>query len=98
MWALGYYHCQLLYNDRCVFAELLLGKSHALFPGINKTKPTEFLAQKTPDQFQLICEKCGTPSESEWPGHKNLPYFPTMMPKKKFPKQLFQHMKKQKPQ
>jgi len=73
IWALG-----------CVFAELLMGKTHALFP-----------AQKTPDQFAMICEKCGVPNELEWPGHKNLPYYNTMVPKKGFAKVLIPYMQKQ---
>jgi serine/threonine protein kinase len=61
-----------------------MGKSHALFP-----------AQKTPDQFALICEKCGTPTESGWPGHKELPHSSYMIPKKTYPKALVQYMLKQ---
>jgi len=74
VWALG-----------CVFAELLIGKSHALFP-----------AQKTPDQFEIICEKCGTPDESQWPGFKSLPFYTNMIPRKNHPRTLMQYMRKQK--
>jgi len=74
MWALG-----------CVFAELLIGKSQALFP-----------AQKTPDQFELICEKCGTPDEGQWPEYKHLPYYGKMAPKKNFTRVLTQYMLRQK--
>lgn len=73
IWALG-----------CVFAELLIGKSHALFP-----------AQKTPDQFEIICEKCGTPDESQWPGYKSLPFYANMIPRKNHPRTLMQYMRKQ---
>jgi len=73
IWALG-----------CVFAELLMGKTHALFP-----------AQKTPDQFELICEKCGIPSQAEWPGHRDLPHWATMAPKKNYAKVLGSYMVKQ---
>jgi len=72
IWALG-----------CVFAELLMGRSQALFP-----------AQKTPDQYQLICEKCGIPNDKEWPGHKTFPYFKTMSPKKNYPRTLKAHLQK----
>jgi len=67
-----------------VFAELLMGKTHALFP-----------AQKTPDQFELICEKIGLPSQSEWPGHRDLPHWATMAPKKNYVKILGSYMLKQ---
>jgi serine/threonine protein kinase len=74
VWALG-----------CVFAELLIGKSQALFP-----------AQKTPDQFEIICEKCGTPDDEVWPGHKSLPFFSSMIPTKNYPRTIMQYMRKQK--
>jgi cyclin-dependent kinase 12/13 len=74
VWALG-----------CVFAELLIGKSQALFP-----------AQKTPDQFEMICEKCGTPDEAEWPEHKSLPFYNRMAPKKYYKKDLQSYMYRQK--
>jgi cyclin-dependent kinase 12/13 len=73
IWALG-----------CVFAELLIGKSHAIFP-----------AQKTPDQFEIICEKCGTPDEDQWPGFKSMPFYANMIPRKNYPKGLTVYMRKQ---
>lgn len=69
----------------CVFAELLIGKSQPLFK-----------AQKTPDQFEKICEKCGTPDENQWPSLKALPFYPHVAPKKNYPKTLMQYMRKQK--
>lgn len=74
MWALG-----------CVFAELLIGRSQALFP-----------AQKTPDQFELICEKCGTPDEYQWPDYKNFPLYSKMAPKTNYQRNLMQYMCRQK--
>lgn len=73
IWALG-----------CVFAELLIGKSHALFP-----------AQKTPDQFEVICQKVGTPTEEDWPGYTALPFFSSMIPGKHSP-ELMKYMRSQK--
>mmetsp|Transcript_43040 Transcript_43040/g.49904 ORF Transcript_43040/g.49904 Transcript_43040/m.49904 type:complete len:330 (-) Transcript_43040:22-1011(-) len=67
----------------CVFAELLIGKPSALFP-----------AQKTPDQFELICEKCGVPDIESWPGHKSLPLYSDLKPKRAHQRILAQHMRK----
>lgn len=53
-------------------------------------------AQKTPDQFEIICEKCGTPDESLWPGFKSLPFYTNMIPRKNHPRTLMQYMRKQK--
>ena len=54
------------------------------------------IAQKTPEQFELICEKCGTPDEDQWPEYKNLPNYSKMNPRRHHPRVLTQYMCRQK--
>jgi len=53
------------------------------------------LAQKTPDQFELICEKCGTPDEGQWPEYKSLPFYNKMAPRRNYNRVLTQFMCRQ---
>ncbi len=55
------------------------------------------LAQKTPDQFELICEKCGTPDEVSWPEYRNHPLYSEMAPKRNYVRILTKYMCGQKP-
>ncbi len=45
--------------------------------------------------MRVIIDKCGTPTEAEWPGVKNLPHFFNMVPKEKKPRNLVNYIKKQ---
>ena len=83
-----------------MFAELLLGKSEAIFPGeliftanINAIN----VAQNTPSQFDMICSKCGVPDEESWPGFKSFGNYANMIPKKNYPRTLMSYMRKKKP-
>lgn len=52
---------------RCIIAELLFKR--AILPG-----RTEL------DQLDLIFKLCGTPTEANWPGVQNLPFWTTLKP------------------
>ena len=62
----------------CVFGELLTGTCP--FQG----KDEESLMTK-------ICEKCGTPNESTWPGVTKLPLYNKLCPRINFPNSFKQH-------
>ena len=64
----------------CVFGELLTG--NCPFQG----KDEESLMKK-------ICEKCGTPNESNWPGVTKLPLYNKICPRTIFPNSFKEHFK-----
>lgn len=62
----------IAHDYRCFFAELLTGKP--LLPGKDEAQQMEF-----------IFDKCGTPSEVDWPGVSNLRHFNLYNPRKPTP-------------
>ena len=64
----------------CVFGELLTG--NCPFQG----KDEESLMKK-------ICEKCGTPNETNWPGVTKLPLYNKLCPRTIFPNSFNEHFK-----
>ena len=64
----------------CVFGELLTG--NCPFQG----KDEESLMNK-------ICEKCGTPNETNWPGVTKLPLYNKLCPRTNFPNSFVEHFK-----
>ena len=65
-WALG-----------CIFAEMILGKSQALFNGSKETQ-----------QIQLIYAMCGCPDKNEWIGVENLRFYKDLLPSKNYTRVL----------
>lgn len=64
----------------CIFSELLTG--HILFK-----------EQKEQQQFEKICEKCGVPTEVDWPGVSSLKHYHDFAPKRMTQRTLIQHLK-----
>lgn len=59
-----------------------------------KIEPFSHTAQKTPDQFDLICERCGVPDDESWPGHRSLPLYSELKAKRPYQRNLNQYMRK----
>ena len=69
-----------IWSCGCVFGELLTG--NCPFQG----KDEESLMNK-------ICEKCGTPNETNWPGVTKLPLYNKLCPRTIFPNSFVEHFK-----
>ena len=69
-----------IWSCGCVFGELLTG--NCPFQG----KDEESLMTK-------ICEKCGTPNETNWPGVTKLPFYNKLCPRTIFPNSFVEHFK-----
>ena len=69
-----------IWSCGCVFGELLTG--NCPFQG----KDEESLMNK-------ICEKCGTPNETNWPGVTKLPLYNKLCPRIIFPNSFVEHFK-----
>ena len=67
----------------CVFWEMLTGE-------------VLFLGDNDKNVFFLICKKCGTPNEINWPGISKLPKYNEFFPQKQFETELNQEYKKYK--
>ncbi|CAM9708701.1 unnamed protein product [Sphacelaria rigidula] len=63
----------------CILAEIIIGKP--LFP-----------AKVELEQLDLILQVCGTPTPKIWPGYDELPSYNSMMPSKKYPGKLKNHL------
>ncbi len=69
-----------MWSVGCLFAELLTLRP--LFPGDREAR-----------QLELIYEKCGVPTENEWPGVALLRHYKESLPKKKCVRRLWEEFK-----
>ena len=64
----------------CVFGELLTGMC-------------PFQGKDEESMMSKICEKCGTPNETNWPGVTKLPLYNKLCPRTNFPNSFTEHFK-----